>query len=309
MSKDDELKTINKREFQAWAKNRQFPNSTKNDFRTPPEIFAALNERFGPFTLDAAANEDNHLVDSYYDMEMNSLVQKWTGRVWVNPPYVKQKPEQVNKETGEVTPAIGRGDNTSIKEWAEKAWQSVESGDADRVVMLIPPHTETWYWYRTIFPNASHLVFVQGKLNFLGPYSRKGGASRNPTCAVVFSHAWKGSGMQVLTMSRKGEWLSEENYNRDVLKLKLKNGVEAYGKQLEGNQFVVLEGSTANLDPRPSWRFSDIRSRIRLIQNGSLKKENGKYRFTCDVTFNSPSRAASVVRACASNGKALWKLA
>ena len=289
MSKEDEFTSEQKKDFQNWAKNKQFPNSKKNDFWTPEAVFEALNERFGPFTLDAAASEENHLVELFYDKEMNSLEQEWKGRVWCNPPYVKQE------------------DKTTIKDWVEKAWKSVESGQADRVVLLIPAYTSNMYWHETIFPNASHIVIFRGRLDFGGPNARAGGAARQPSVSVVFSHAWKGSGMQVLQMSNKGEWLSEENYNREVLELKLKNGVEAFGKQLEGNQFVVLEGSTANFQARPSWRLSDIRRRIQLIQNGSLKKVGDKFRFTCDVTFNSPSSAASIVRACASNGRALWK--
>lgn len=307
MSKEDEFTSEQKKDFQNWAKNKQFPNSKKNDFWTPEAVFEALNERFGPFTLDAAASEENHLVELFYDSEMNSLEQEWKGRVWCNPPYVKQLSPKYN-EDGEVTrEQIGRGDDTTVKDWIVKAWKSVESGQADRVVLLIPAYTSNAYWHEIIFPNASHIVIFKGRLDFGGPNARAGGAARQPSVSVVFSHAWKGSGMQVLQMSNKGEWLSEENYNREVLELKLKNGVEAFGKQLEGNQFVVLEGSTANFQARPSWRLSDIRRRIQLIQNGSLKKVGDKFRFTCDVTFNSPSSAASIVRACASNGKALWK--
>ena len=71
MSKEDEFTSTQKKDFQNWAKNKQFPNSKKNDFWTPKAVFEALNERFGPFTLDAAASEENHLVELFYDKEMN----------------------------------------------------------------------------------------------------------------------------------------------------------------------------------------------------------------------------------------------
>ena len=57
--KEDELTSEQRKEFQNWAKGKKMPNSEKNDFRTPQAVFDALNERFGPFTLDAAASEDN----------------------------------------------------------------------------------------------------------------------------------------------------------------------------------------------------------------------------------------------------------
>ena len=115
--------------------------------------------------------------------------------------------------------------------------------------------------------------------------------------------------MQLLRMSNKGEWLSEENYEREVLKLKLKNGVEAFGSNLEGNQFVVHKNSTANLEPRPSISRNHRKAREALVEEGALVPNGDKYRFTRDVTFNSPSLAASLVRACSSNGKKLWKSA
>ena len=112
--------------------------------------------------------------------------------------------------------------------------------------------------------------------------------------------------MQVLRMSNKGVWLSKETFDRDVLKLQLKNGVEAFGKRLKDNKFVVLAGSTANCDPRPSWRKSEISARKKLIQEGILEQKGDKLIFKQNVTFNSPSGAASAVRAAASNGNALW---
>lgn len=287
--KEDELTSEQRKEFQNWAKGKKMPNSEKNDFRTPQDVFDSLDERFGPFTLDAAASEENALVENFFDQQANSLKQTWSGKVWCNPPYVKQE------------------DKTTIKDWVEKAWMSVKSGIAECVLLLIPAHISNYYWHDTIYPHASHLVLFRGRMNFGGPYTRAGGAARHPTVATVFSRAWKGEGIQLLRMSNKGEWLTEENYNRAELELKLNNGVEAFGKELEGNKFVVLKGSTANKKPRPSWRLSDLRLRMLLIKDGSLVYQGDKMVFTRNVTFTSPSAAASTVRACASNGRALWK--
>lgn len=277
-----------RREFQNWSKNNRMPLSEKNDFRTPLPIFEALDEEFGPFTIDAAASEENALVETYYNEEVNSLHQEWKGKVWCNPPYVRQE------------------DKTTLKDWVHKAWESVKSGIAETVVMLLPGYTSNSYWHDTIFPRASHLVFFRGRIDFTGPNQRAGGASRQPSISVVFSQSWEGTGMQVLRMSNKGVWLSKETFDRDVLKLQLKNGVEAFGKRLKDNKFVVLAGSTANCDPRPSWRKSEISARKKLIQEGILEQKGDKLIFKQNVTFNSPSGAASAVRAAASNGNALW---
>ena len=82
--------------------------------------------------------------------------------------------------------------------------------------------------------------------------------------------------------------------------------VEAFGQKLEGNKFVVLAGSTANNEPRPSWRRSEVKARKKLIDEGVLEQNGEKLVFKTNVTFNSPSAAAAAVRAAASNGNALW---
>ena len=295
-----------RKRFQNWAMRGVMPNSQKNDFWTPKEVFDALDERFGPFTLDVASSEENSLCINFYTMEDNGLEQKWDGIVWCNPPYVKQISAKLNKEGEIVREQIGRGDNSTIKDWVLKAYQSVLSGDADRVLVLIPSYLSNHYWHDIIFPKASHLVFFKSRLDFQGPHMRAGGASRNPSVAVVFSRMWSGVGMQVLRMSNKGEWLTEEIWDRKTLELKLKNGVEAFGHELEGDKFVVLKGSTANSEARPSWRETERRWREKLVEDGALKQVGEQMIFTRDVTFNSKSAAASQVRAVQSNGRKLW---
>ena len=296
-----------RKRFQNWALRSEMPNSQKNDFWTPKGVFEALNERFGPFDLDVAASEENSLCARFYTMEDNGLEQTWNcENGWCNPPYVKQLPAVIDRN-GEITrEQIGRGDNTTIKDWVLKAYESVLSGDADRVLVLIPAYISNSYWHDIIFPKASHLVFFKARLDFQGPNIRVGGAARNPSVAVVFSRMWSGDGVQVLRMSNKGEWLTEEIWDRKILELKLKNGVEAFGHELEGDKFVVLKGSTANSEARPSWRETERRWRKKLIENGALKIVGDQMMFTRDVTFNSKSAAASQVRAVQSNGRLLW---
>ena len=277
------------RDFQNYVKSRNTPKSKENDFWTPRDVFDSLNERFGPFTLDAAASKENALLPEYFDIEANSLEQEWKGKVWCNPPYNKQG-------------------KTSIKDWVHKAYDSVNSGLAQVVLLLIPIYTIcNYYWHEKVFPYASHLVFFRGRLDFGGPHRREGGASRHGSVGIVFQNAWKGTGMQVLTMSTKGEWLTKEIWDRELLELKLKNGIFAQGEYLDENRFLVKAGSTANLKPRKSWRSSSIKARNSLIEEGTLVSKDGTLVFTRDVTFSSPSKAAECVRATPSNGRKLWR--
>ena len=277
-----------RKEFQSWAKNRKMPLSEKNDFWTPVSVFESLQERFGPFDIDVAASDENHLAPSYYTIKDDALRQNWEGFVWCNPPYVKQK------------------NGTTIKDWIVKAKEAVFDGKVFRAVLLIPAYTSNGYWHETIFPYASHLVFFRYRLDFGGPNQRAGGASRNASVAVVFSKVWSGASTQVMTMSNRGEWLTEETWDREVLKLKLKNGVTAKGFLTEGERFVVLAGSTANGKPRPSCTKREIQCREQLEKEGAIDRVGEMLRFQRDVTFTSPSAAAATIRGMPSNGRRLW---
>lgn len=60
----------------------------KNNWMTPPEIFAALDAEFG-FYLDAAADFNSTLCPYWLSYEDNALSCDWKsyGAVWCNPPY------------------------------------------------------------------------------------------------------------------------------------------------------------------------------------------------------------------------------
>ena len=74
----------------------------KNSWATDPLIFQAMNIEFN-FGLDAAANDKNHKVPSYFTKEDDALSKDWkhelklatfkngfsSNCVWINPPYGK----------------------------------------------------------------------------------------------------------------------------------------------------------------------------------------------------------------------------
>lgn len=64
-------------------------SSQTDDWATPDDLFAELNDFIGPFELDPCASADNAKCDRYYTIEQNGLDQSWDdyGRVWLNPPY------------------------------------------------------------------------------------------------------------------------------------------------------------------------------------------------------------------------------
>ena len=60
--------------------------SNKDDWETPQELFDKLNAIYN-FTLDTAASDENAKCKDYYTIKEDGLKQKWSGRVFCNPPY------------------------------------------------------------------------------------------------------------------------------------------------------------------------------------------------------------------------------
>lgn len=75
-----------------------------------------------------------------------------------------------------------------------------------------------------------------------------------------------------------------------------------------GNKYVVLKGSTAVLDNRPSIPSFIVKLRQDLVDTEIMKQnDDGVYIFMQDAVFNSPSYAAAAVVGGAANGRKLWK--
>lgn len=63
---------------------------SRQDWRTPPAVFAALNERFGPFDCDVAADPFNRLCKGWLGEGEGPPVERiafWGDRNWCNPPF------------------------------------------------------------------------------------------------------------------------------------------------------------------------------------------------------------------------------
>jgi len=64
----------------------------RQDYRTPPWLFRILNKEFGPFTLDAFANDENHLCEDYFTEEADGFTSDWgIHHVFANPPFNRSK--------------------------------------------------------------------------------------------------------------------------------------------------------------------------------------------------------------------------
>jgi len=116
-------------------------SSKTNEWETPQNLFDELNEEFN-FTLDPCATSKNAKCSKYYTVKENGLKQNWSKDiVFMNPPY---------------------GGHTGS--WIKKAHEESKKGAV--VVCLIVSSTDRTYWHDYIFPYASEIRFLRGRIRF-----------------------------------------------------------------------------------------------------------------------------------------------
>lgn len=131
------------------AKNNGRYNGNGRHWRTPPEIYAPLNDEFH-FTLDPCTTADNPLgTTRFFTEEQNGLEQSWAGeRVFMNPPYGRE-----------------------VAAWTRKA----RDCGAIVVVGLLPASTDLAWWHEDVVGHAT-VRYLRGRVRFLtdGPYRASG---------------------------------------------------------------------------------------------------------------------------------------
>lgn len=159
------------------------PPEDKDRWRTPPEIFHALNAEFC-FVLDAAASADNSLCNHFITEYQDTLKTPWNevmpdipGYSWLNPPYSKPMP------------------------FVKKAAQE----NADHFtgcVMLLPADTSV-AWFREAISTAHEVRFITGgRLSFLNATTGKAVNGNNKGSMLVIWHPYPRTHCQFSTIER-----------------------------------------------------------------------------------------------------------
>lgn len=115
--------------------SHQASRSMNEEWLTPPDILEAL----GPFDLDPCAPivRPWPMAKEHYDISQDGLSLPWHGFVWCNPPY---------------------GRHNIV--WLERM---AEYGNG---IALIFARTETAMFYKHVWPAATSLLFLHGRLHF-----------------------------------------------------------------------------------------------------------------------------------------------
>jgi hypothetical protein len=132
------------------------PRGESVEWYTPPEVFQALGVSFD---LDPAAPVGGLPwvpAERSLSRTDDGLIQPWTGRVWLNPPY-------------------GRG----IALWLDRL---ALHGDG---LALVFARTDT-RWYQEIVRRATALCFIAGRLSFVRPDRSRAGSAGAPSVLLAF---------------------------------------------------------------------------------------------------------------------------
>lgn len=117
-----------------------------------------LVEALGDFDLDPCGAPNHDLAKRTYLLENgeDGLEKTWEGFVWLNPPYGK-----------EAQPFVER------------------LGNHNNGIALLFARTETLIWHKHVWPRASAILFLKGRVTFLDPSGVKASANAGAPSALV----------------------------------------------------------------------------------------------------------------------------
>lgn len=137
------------------------PIEHKDRWRTPDNIFHALDAEFG-FYLDAAAEKENALCAHYLTEKANALSCDWTsyGTIFCNPPY------------------------SNITPWIQKAEEQCKK-QCQPVVMLLPADISTGWFSRALHSADEIRLIIDGRLSFLSSATGERGKTGNSKGSIL----------------------------------------------------------------------------------------------------------------------------
>ena len=122
-------------------------NSGENEWYTPPEIIELARKSMGSIDLDPASSETAQNTvgaSEYFTIEDDGLSQRWSGNVWLNPPYSSD--------------LVGR--------FTTKLREELETGDVTQAVLLVNNATETT-WFQSVGVACDAMCLLAGRVKFL----------------------------------------------------------------------------------------------------------------------------------------------
>jgi hypothetical protein len=208
----------------------------------------------------------------------------------------------------------------------ESGKPSIYIGEAECIRDRLKSHLQKDFWNQVAFfvskdenLTKAHIRYLEGKLIE---------QARDAARAVVVNNQSSGARLPESDRADLETFLEKVNQLLPVLGIELLvptaakpeaeleiellsceiKGIKARG-HLSPNGFVILSGSQAVLNERPSTQKYPwaLNMRLKLQEEGSLAIAPDWLVFTRDVEFTSPSAAAAVVHGGHANGLTAWK--
>lgn len=140
-------------------------SSKHYEWPTLQVTFNHLHKEFN-FTLDPCSTKENAKCKKFFTKEDDGLSKSWTNEtVFMNPPYCGQTGAWIKKAYDEF--------NATKDDW-----------NPTTVVCLITCSPDRSYWHDYIFPFASQIRFIRGRLKFEGSKT----TAPFPSAIVIFSN-------------------------------------------------------------------------------------------------------------------------
>ena len=145
----DQLREFTFADFARYA-FMHIPESTGDEWYTPIEYIRSVHKVMGGIDLDPASSEQaNKTIRAvkYFTKEDDGLQHDWPGRVFMNPPYSKNKP------------------------FAERLIDQFRSGITKRAIVLVGAHGIETQWFRAYWDYI--LCFTGHRIKFDTPEGEK----------------------------------------------------------------------------------------------------------------------------------------
>jgi phage N-6-adenine-methyltransferase len=129
--------------------NHRAEGTGANEWYTPQDFVGAARFVLGEIDLDPATHpiaQEWIKAKRFFTEEDDGLTKEWRGRVWLNPPYSREK----------------------IKPFINKMVAEIEAARTTAAIVLTHSYTDT-EWFHKIGPVMQAMCFTNGRIAFMDP--------------------------------------------------------------------------------------------------------------------------------------------
>jgi phage N-6-adenine-methyltransferase len=153
------------------AKPHVSHNSGENEWYTPKQFIEAARLAMGSIDTDPASSDvanETVRAKKYYTAEQDGRDKKWSGNVWMNPPYSQPL----------------------ISEFIDAFAQKYNAGEFQQACVLVNNAKET-NWYQALLIYASAVCFIKGRVKFIDKQGNASGAPLQGQTVLYFGNREK----------------------------------------------------------------------------------------------------------------------